>query len=234
MLKVCEVFGPTQQGEGKNAGKPCAFLRLAECNLHCSFCDTKFTWSFYGESDDEEIYKREDEVHHMEIEEVFKKLEATGMKHLVISGGEPLIQHKQITPLLEILKENGWTAEIETNGTIFPNNEKFWELIDQVNCSPKLSNAGDPEKLRIKDGALMALARNVKVNFKFVIQTPEDWEEAKAIIVRHKIEEVRLMPECRTPEELQEKEPWLKDLAASVGAIYCTRLSILAGNKRGE
>lgn len=233
MIKVNEIFGPTVQGEGKNAGKPVAFLRLALCNLHCGWCDTKFTWSFVGESDDPEQYVRENEVHEMEVEEVLQKLVATGMSHLVISGGEPLLQHKQLVPLLRELKKLGWFAEVETNGTLVPGPE-FLELIDQINCSPKLSNAGDPLKLRIKEKSLTQLAAIGKVNFKFVIQNAIDLSEALPLIDKFGMKEVRLMPECRTPEELAEKEPWLKALCEERGFIYCTRLSILMGNKRGE
>lgn len=234
MLLVNEIFGPTVQGEGRNAGKPVAFLRLAMCNLHCSFCDTKYTWSFIGKSKDAEQYDRSKEVHQMSIEGVIHCLNATGMKHLVISGGEPLLQHKQLAELLKILKLAGWFVEVETNGTVYPNQE-FINLIDQINCSPKLSNAGDPLKLRIKNEVLAKLALlGDKVNFKFVIQTKKDLEEARGIITASNLDnEVRFMPECRTLQELKEKEAWLKPLCEERGFIYCTRLSILDGNKRG-
>lgn len=235
MLKVNEIFGPTVQGEGKNAGKPVAFLRLSGCNLHCIWCDTPFTWNWKGtDFAHPEKYDRETEEHSMSTEDIFWRLRKTGMKHLIVSGGEPLIQHKELTKLFFLLKEVGWFVEVETNGTIYPNNDAFWVLVDQVNCSPKLSNAGDPFKLRIKDEALKKLAKNKKVNFKFVIQTKEDWEEAESLMRQYGFVEVRLMPECRTPEELEEKEVWLRDLAWQNGILYCTRLSILSGNKRGE
>ena len=234
MLKINEIFGPTVQGEGKNMGRPVAFLRLAECNLSCTFCDTKFTWSFYGESNDEELYHREEEVHEVQINAIYKRLKETGMNHLIISGGEPLLQHKQLTPLLVLLKEDGWFLEVETNGTLYPKNPLFWKLIDQVNCSPKLSNAGDPEKKRIKKGALKFLSKEEKVNFKFVISNPEDMKEVSQLIKEFALKEVRLMPECRSPEELEMREAWLKDLAEKEGLLYTSRLSILKGNKRGE
>lgn len=235
MLKVNEIFGPTVQGEGKNAGRPVAFLRLSGCNLHCIWCDTPFTWNWVGTPFlHPEKFKQEEEEHKMSQSDILKTLLETGMKHLIVSGGEPLIQHKELTKLFKPLKKEGWFLEVETNGTIYPNNEEFWSLVDQVNCSPKLSNSGDPFKLRIKERALNQLAKNEKVNFKFVIQDEEDWEEAEEIIDRYEMEEVRLMPECRTPEELFEKEEWLKSLAEEKGVIYCTRLSILSGNKRGE
>jgi len=235
MLKVNEIFGPTVQGEGKNAGKPVAFLRLSGCNLHCIWCDTPFTWNWRGtDFAHPEKFERSEEEHKMSIENIFATLQKTKMRHLIVSGGEPLIQHKELAKLFLELKAHGWFLEVETNGTIYPNNDAFWCLVDQVNCSPKLSNAGDPFKLRIKDEALKKLSKNPKVNFKFVIQTEEDWKEAESLIDGYGMVEVRLMPECRTPEELHEKEVWLKDLAHRHGVLYCTRLSILKGNNRGE
>lgn len=231
MLRVNEIFGPTIQGEGKNAGKPVAFLRLAICNLHCSFCDTKFTWSFAG-SQDSERYNMVDEVHYMRISDILAKLLATGMKHLVISGGEPLLQHKQLVYLLEILKLAGWFVEVETNGTVYPN-DSFVNLIDQINCSPKLSNSGERFECRIKEQALINLVLCGKANFKFVIQTTKDLDEAVNLMTTYHMKDVRFMPECRTPEELKEKEEWLKPLCERMGVIYCTRLSILNGNRRG-
>lgn len=168
----------------------------------------------------------------MEVDDIVSQLEETGMKHLVISGGEPLIQHKQLTPLLRKLKDLGWFVEVETNGTLFPNPE-FVELISQINCSPKLSNSGDTLKLRIKEKALTKLSSCGKVNFKFVIQTERDLTEALDLVIRFNMKEVRLMPECRTPEEMADKEKWLKPLCERYNLIYCTRLSILWGNKRG-
>src|ERR1035437_8518588 len=122
MLKINEIFGPTIQGEGKSAGMPVAFLRLAICNLHCFKCDTPFTW-FYEGSKSKHIdgiqFKKTTEIHLMSNEEVVKFLSKTGMKHLIVSGGEPLLQQRELIPLLKILKESGWFIEVETNGTLY-------------------------------------------------------------------------------------------------------------------
>lgn len=227
MIKVNEIFGPTIQGEGKSAGRPVAFLRLALCNLHCIWCDTPHTWNWIGTSfAHPDKYDKLKEVHEMRPFEVLDRLVQTGMNALVVSGGEPLLQQKQLLPLLYELKKLGWWVEVETNGTV-PLRSEFIELIDQVNCSPKLANSLDPLKLRLRETTLMSLANNGKVNFKFVVQTPEDLHEVLELINQFKFREVRLMPECRTREELADKEMWLKPIAEAQGLIYCTRLSIL-------
>lgn len=227
MIKVNEIFGPTIQGEGKSAGRPVAFLRLALCNLHCIWCDTPHTWNWIGTSfAHPDKYDKLKEVHEMRPFEVLDRLVQTEMNALVVSGGEPLLQQKQLLPLLYELKKLGWWVEVETNGTV-PLRSEFIELIDQVNCSPKLANSLDPLKLRVRETTLMSLANNGKVNFKFVVQTPEDLHEVLELINQFKFREVRLMPECRTREELADKEMWLKPIAEAQGLIYCTRLSIL-------
>lgn len=169
----------------------------------------------------------------MTPEQVFENLQVTKMSALVISGGEPFLQQKQLVPLLRLLTHANWWVEVETNGTIAPRPE-FRDLVNQINCSPKLANALDPIRLRRRDGALKVLSLDNKVNFKFVIQTQEDLTEVLELVETYKFREVRLMPECRTKEELLAKEDWLKKICETHGFIYCTRLSILqSGTKRG-
>lgn len=240
MLRINEMFGPTVQGEGKNAGKPVAFLRLANCNLHCFKCDTPFTWFYEGVGKkykhiDLVEFRRSDELHLMGNEAVLQFLKETKMKHLVVSGGEPLMQQKHLVPVLSSLKEMGWFIEVETNGTLVPS-EEFVAKVDQINCSPKLEGefSGESEKIRIVPKALRAIVATGKANFKFVINEPEDINQVVSLKETYGMDEVRLMPECRTPEELKERGSWVKKLAEAHGMIYCTRLSIeMSGTKRG-
>ena len=53
-LKLSEVF-ESIQGEGPSAGLPCVFVRLATCNLHCSYCDTKYTWDWQNYDYEREV-----------------------------------------------------------------------------------------------------------------------------------------------------------------------------------
>lgn len=243
MLQVSEIFGPTFQGEGKSAGRTCAFLRLANCNLHCVWCDTDYTWRFDNKHPhvNNIVYRREEEVHKMTDSDVFKRLNRIRMDAvvqdkpccdmIVISGGEPFMQQKHLIPLLKMVRS--WWVEVETNGTLVPTND-FMALVDQVNCSPKLANALDPVKLRRKPEALKMLSASDKVNFKFIIQNEADLAEVLELVETYKFREVRLMPECRTKEELLEKEEWLQEICLRYGFLYCTRLSILrSGTERG-
>lgn len=226
-MRVSEIFGPTVQGEGRSAGMPCAFLRLALCNLHCIWCDTPHTWNWVGTTfAHPQKFVKKDEVHEMSEDEIIARLDAIGEKALVISGGEPLLQHRQLTSLVRRLKEKGYWVEVETNGTVFPNQELI-DLLDQINCSPKLSNSGDTQDLRERPDVLHSLSACSKVNFKFVIVDPQDMEEVLELVRKYQFKEVRLMPEARTKEELLEKGLWVRQLCGQHGFIFCTRLSVM-------
>lgn len=82
-------------------GLPCAFVRLAGCNLRCRYCDTRHAW---------------EEGAHMTVEEILEEVLPYGLKLVEITGGEPLIQEE--TPrLASALLEKGCTVLVETNGT---------------------------------------------------------------------------------------------------------------------
>jgi len=129
----------------------------------------------------------------------------------------------------------GSCVEVETNGTLVPNDELV-ALIDQINCSPKLEGvfSGESKEIRIVPKALHAIEKTGKANFKFVINEPSDVTQVIGLKEKFGFSEIRLMPECRTPEELHEKGLWVKRLAEENGMLYCTRLSIeMSGTKRG-
>ena len=235
MLKVNEIFGPTLQGEGKSLGKPVVFLRTALCNLHCIWCDTPFTWNWEGMPyKHPEKFRREDEVHEMETDEVVSQLITLGggTKALVVSGGEPLLQQHNLLKVFRELK--GWWIEIETNGTIAPT-EEFVAAVSQINCSPKLSNNQEDKKtLRERPNALTKLSACGKTNFKFVVTSAEDASEILELVDKYRMGEVFLMPEGRTREEQERNQETVEQLCIKYGFRFTPRLHILLwGDKRG-
>lgn len=120
VLQVQEIF-PTVQGEGPRTGEPAVFIRLGGCNLACSFCDTEFE-SFSAMPIDEIVDAVED-YHDLEPRRL-----------VVITGGEPLRQN--IVPLCEMLLEEGFQPQIETNGTLWRDLPQGVEVV----CSPKAPN----------------------------------------------------------------------------------------------
>lgn len=238
-LKVNEIFGPTIQGEGKTTGKKVMFLRLSGCNLHCDWCDTPHTWNWVGtpfkHPDKYERTKEERKMSHWYIIKDLRGIGGDEVKALVISGGEPLLQQKKLFWLLKDLKELGWWIEIETNGTI-PLDDELQEFIDQVNCSPKLSNSGNCERIRIRKKAMENLVANPKSTFKFVVSSQEDVEEIEDYVNRFAIpkSKIYLMPLGKTPSELAKTEDSTKALAKRLGVNYSDRAHVkLFGGKRG-
>lgn len=229
-MKVNEIFGPTIQGEGKSVGISVMFLRLSTCNLHCIWCDTPYTWNWVGSPfAHSEKFEYSKEVHEMTDDEIVAQLEqlnGDSVKSLVISGGEPLIQQKQLISLIRILKGKGWWIEVETNGTVLPTPEMF-EAVDQFNCSPKLSNSGDREALRIRPLALTALVRSPKVFFKFVIATQADIDEVLEYVHTFNMSQVYLMPLGKTREELLQTREATLDLCARYGFSFSDRLHVI-------
>lgn len=123
MLDVVEMFA-TLQGEGPQAGQPAVFLRLGGCNLACSFCDTEF----------ERFAPMEMQGIVQQVTELANENGARVRPLVVVTGGEPLRQ--PIGPLCEALIAEGFTVQIETNGTL-------WRDLPEavlVVCSPKATD----------------------------------------------------------------------------------------------
>ena len=163
-----EVFY-SLQGEGANIGGPSVFLRLATCNLACTWCDTKYTWDWAN-------FDYIQEVMSLESSQLEEKILGFSCSNLVITGGEPLLQQAELFPLVASLKSRGMRFEVETNGTIAPTPELARD-IDQWNVSPKLANSGNPVDRREVATALSVFRELPNAYFKFVVAEPEDVEE---------------------------------------------------------
>lgn len=103
-LKIIEIFSSVQ-GEGLRQGEPTIFVRLAGCNLRCSFCDTKSAWTGGGDVSWLDI-----------LERVRAERKARPSRWVCLTGGEPLLQ--DISRLVRELKSEGFFVQIETNGTV--------------------------------------------------------------------------------------------------------------------
>ncbi len=100
-LRVIEVYASVQ-GESRYVGVPCVFVRLAGCNLRCTWCDSEYTFTG-GE--------------HRSIDEVVEAAAAFGIDVVEVTGGEPLA-HRQAIPLMERLVARGHTVLLETSGSL--------------------------------------------------------------------------------------------------------------------
>ncbi len=115
---VKEMFGPTLQGEGAHAGRPCVFLRFAACNLACTWCDTDFA---------------PEGAERFTADEIVARLVALDRHHarmVVVTGGEPTLQWD--TELSDALRLSGFRTHMESNGT-----RPVAGHIDWLTISPK-------------------------------------------------------------------------------------------------
>ena len=222
-----EIFHSIQ-GEGPSLGTPSVFLRLALCNLICTWCDTKYTWDWRH-------YDYKSEVMELSVEQLRESISGYDCRHLVITGGEPLLQQKGLAPLVRSLAERGFSFEVETNGTIAPG-PQLERDIDQWNVSPKLANSGNAPHRRETSQALRSFSALANAYFKFVVVQDSDVEEVCCLVQKYRLprERVILMPEGQTPETLQERGRWLSQVCIQKGFRFSPRLHILLwGDKRG-
>ena len=239
-----EIFH-TIQGEGVSVGAPAVFIRASRCNLHCVWCDTDHTWNFEGTPWPHEKDSAPGYLKHRKAEVTFEinPLEAAervmefGCGRTVITGGEPLLQEKAFLELIEHIRDRQpeHLFEVETNGTRIPS-PVFHQAVNQFNVSPKLSNAGMPESMRLNPEALGFFAQSPKAWFKFVVAEPADLAEIQQLSIAHgiPISRILLMPEGRTSAELDKSAAWLADICRERGYRFCDRLHIrLWGDRRG-
>jgi 7-carboxy-7-deazaguanine synthase len=226
-LAVSEVFGPTLQGEGPTAGRRAGFVRLARCNLDCSWCDTPYTWDWTR-------FDPANEVNRRSVDDVVAQLDGMDVDRIVVTGGEPLLQQRALEPLLVALGTRGWAVEIETNGTIEPS-AATTTMVTQFNVSPKLANSGVALGRRIDPAALRALVDTGKAIFKFVVTGPADLDEVAALVEQHRLAPVWLMPEGTTAGAIVEGARALAPHAVARGWHLGTRLHVvLWGDERGR
>jgi len=153
-LYLIEIY-KSVQGESSYTGRPCIFVRLAGCNLRCSWCDSEYTFTGgYKLSEDEVV---------AEIEKL------APVKLIEFTGGEPLLQERELVPLMERLIAQGYELMIETSGERPVDNvPKAVHKIVDVKCP------GSGESSRFRMTNLTSLTERDEL--KFVITNREDYE----------------------------------------------------------
>jgi 7-carboxy-7-deazaguanine synthase len=226
-LKISEIFDSIQ-GEGASQGVPTLFVRLALCNLRCSYCDTRYSWDF-------DQFRYEDEVRSLTVAELAARVNAAPSRRVVITGGEPLLQQRGLRELCSRL-EPRVSIEIETNGTLMPD-PALLARVTQWNVSPKLSNSGDSERARLKLDVLAQFAAQPCAYLKLVVRSDGCVAEADALVARlgWPSERVFFMPEARTKIALRERSPSVERASAERGFRFSSRLQLeLWDGQRGK
>lgn len=196
MAKITELFYSIQ-GE-IDIGKPAVFVRFSGCNLigsgrGCKWCDTKYAEGEWIETTANEIAKKI-----MLISSLSPQL-SDDCRNVVVTGGEPLLQYKEVFELMEILwsRDMRFEFDLETNGTIYcPGLLSF----HHINCSPKgqAYNLDVIEKVCSLPGS----------RFKFVYEHGEDkWWENIVSAISIPPSKVWIMPQgCSREEQLSLSE----------------------------
>ena len=227
-MRISEIFYSIQ-GEGRLSGVPSAFIRTSGCNLRCVWCDTPYTsWSPDGKE--------------MTLEEILHAIESYPLRHVVLTGGEPLLSH-EIEELSVRLKDAGAHVTIETAATIFKP-----VSCDLVSMSPKLSNSTPWQK---QNGSFATMHEQHRLNYnvvqqfidsydyqlKFVVDREQDLVEVRQIVDALKnvdTSRVLIMAQARNRRQLHQKSRWIVELCKQFGYGYSPRLHIeLYGNRRG-
>ena len=221
------MFAPTVQGEGIHAGQLVGFIRLANCNLACSWCDTPYSWDW-------QRYDKALETFDMDVADVADVINGWNVERIILTGGEPLMQQEQLITLIQMCNDKKF--DVETNGTIAPV-PALANLVDFFNVSPKLSHSGDPLKKRIKENALQAfnlLALQNKAAFKFVCKQPADLQEVEQLVNTYELNKkaVWIMPEGTTTSDVTERLQILADDVVKYGYNLTARLHVLAWGGR--
>ncbi len=156
-MKVAEIFR-SLQGEGRNQGLPCTFVRLSGCNLRCRWCDTPDALQ---------------DGTAMNIPEVVSAVRRLPGRYVCITGGEPLLQKEELVPILHTLASAGYKIDIETNGTIgFSELHQFASICMDVKCP----SSGERSDLSL----LAMLSSNDSV--KYVVADEADCRYAEGVM----------------------------------------------------
>jgi 7-carboxy-7-deazaguanine synthase len=163
-MQITEIY-KSVQGESTYAGLPCVFVRLTGCNLRCSWCDSEY--SFYGGKK-------------MSQDQVFAEVERLSRSrgYVEITGGEPMLQEREVVPLMQRLLDSGYRVLLETSG------ERPLQSVPQgvvKIVDVKCPHSGEPGTFRIENLDTFTPQDEVK----FVISDRVDYEFARGFASRH-------------------------------------------------
>jgi 7-carboxy-7-deazaguanine synthase len=189
---ITEIF-KSVQGEGTRAGLPCVFVRLAGCNLRCTWCDTAYAFHGGKKMAVDDVLARVDELCKRGGGSSGAQAEVPLVE---LTGGEPLLQ-EEVYPLAQALIERGYTVLIETSGERFIGRlpKAVIKIVD-VKCP----DSGEADTFNERN--LEAL--DEKDEIKFVLSTRRDYEFARYFTREHalaaKVKQVLFSPVFADPQ----------------------------------
>ena len=164
-LRITEIF-LSLQGEARDAGWPTVFVRLTGCPLRCTYCDTAY--AFHGGE-------------WRDVDAILAEVESHGVRHVCVTGGEPLSQ-KRCIGLLRRLCDAGYAVSLETSGAI-----DIGEVDPRVSRVLDIKTPGSGEEGRNLWSNLELLTPHDQV--KFVACDRADYEWARQVVAKHALHE---------------------------------------------
>ena len=165
-MQITEIY-KSLQGESTYAGLPCVFVRLTGCNLRCTWCDSEYTFFGGRKISPEEV-----------LDEVLQLSPSGGL--VEITGGEPMLQERELVPLMQRLLDHGYTVLLETSGER-PLERVPVGVVKVVDV--KCPDSGEGDTFRLEN--LETLTHRDEV--KFVLCSRADYEFARDFVARHKL-----------------------------------------------
>ena len=167
-MQVTEIY-KSLQGESTHAGLPCVFVRLTGCNLRCSWCDSEYTFQGGRKMTPEEVWN-----------EVNRLSPNGGL--VEITGGEPMLQDRELVPLMVQLQEGGYRVLLETSGER-PLAQVPAGVIKIVDV--KCPDSGEADTFYLENLEIL----NPGDEIKFVLSSRADYEFARDFTHRHRLAE---------------------------------------------
>ena len=222
-MNVSELFYSIQ-GEGRLAGVPSVFVRLAGCDLQCRWCDTPYA-------------QRPEQGKPMTVNHILAEVLKYNCRYVVVTGGEPLLT-LDLPDLLTALSRENKHITLETSAT------QFREITcDLISISPKLSNSlpADTdsshykEQYRLNINAIRNYIDHYDYQLKFVVENETDLPEIEQVLKQLQDNEkngeidrnnVFLMPQAQTRKQHSRLGPRVVQMCLEKGFRYCPRLQI--------
>src|SRR5262245_11671122 len=238
-IRICEIFGPTIQGEGPLIGRPSVFVRTGGCDYRCSWCDTLYAV----------LPEYREQWMPMPAATIMAHVnELTGGQAVLVSlsGGNPALQ--PLAPLIALGRESGHSFALETQGSVA---QPWFAELDWLILSPKPPSAGMPVDLAALHACLEAARGRPRCVLKIVVFDDADYSYARALAVRYQAVPVYLQvgnpmpldaagdapPDEADVDDLLERFRWL---AGKVTADRWLKVTVLPqlhvlvwGNRRG-
>lgn len=163
-MQIIEIY-KSLQGESSYTGLPCVFVRLAGCNLRCTWCDSEYTFHGGRKMPQTEV-----------LDEVSRLSPGGGL--VEVTGGEPMLQERDVVPLMQTLVQTGYTVLLETSG------ERLLQTVPAAVIKivdVKCPDSGEGDTFRTENLDFLTDRDEVK----FVLSSRRDYEFAREFVQRH-------------------------------------------------